>query len=149
MESPLVFDVDHDFKATGRYKYIEGGWNTGIEFGRLLPLLAEHPDFPPNKGYITAFDPLTGKTHWMREHSQHWNGGTLSTEAGLVFQGNGDGYFVAYDATNGEEFGRSTPTHLPLRRPSPMPLMASNMLPFKSAPAAPVADRWHGHAGLQ
>ena len=70
MESPLVFDVDHDFKATGRYKYIEGGWNTGIEFGRLLPLLAEHPDFPPNKGYITAFDPLTGKTHWMREHSQ-------------------------------------------------------------------------------
>ena len=39
----------------------------------------------------------------MREHSQHWNGGTLSTEAGLVFQGNGDGYFVAYDATNGEE----------------------------------------------
>ena len=103
MESPLVFDVDHDFKATGRYKYIEGGWNTGIEFGRLLPLLAEHPDFPPNKGYITAFDPLTGKTHWMREHSQHWNGGTLSTEAGLVFQGNGDGYFVAYDATNGEE----------------------------------------------
>ena len=69
----------------------------------MLPLLAEHPDFPPNKGYITAFDPLTGKTHWMREHSQHWNGGTLSTEAGLVFQGNGDGYFVAYDATNGEE----------------------------------------------
>ena len=46
MESPLVFDVDHDFKATGRYKYIEGGWNTGIEFKRLLPLLAEHPDFP-------------------------------------------------------------------------------------------------------
>ncbi|MBT7641629.1 MAG: PQQ-dependent dehydrogenase, methanol/ethanol family [Rhodobiaceae bacterium] len=103
MESPLVFDVDHDFKATGRYKYIEGGWNTGIEFGRLLPLLGEHPDMPANKGYITAFDPLTGKTHWMREHSTHWNGGTLSTEAGLVFQGNGDGYFVAYDASTGEE----------------------------------------------
>ena len=103
MESPLVFDVDHDFKATGRYKYIEGGWNTGVEFGRLLPLLAEHPDFPAAKGYITAFDPLTGKTHWMREYGTHWNGGTLSTEAGLVFQGNGDGFFVAYDAETGKE----------------------------------------------
>jgi quinohemoprotein ethanol dehydrogenase len=69
----------------------------------LLPLVAEHPDMPANKGYITAFDPLTGKTHWMREHSTHWNGGTLSTEAGLVFQGNGDGYFVAYDAETGKE----------------------------------------------
>ncbi len=103
MESPLVFDVDHDFKATGRYKYIEGGWNTGIEFGRLLSLLADHPDLPAAKGYITAFDPLTGKTHWVRQHGTHWNGGTLSTEAGLVFQGNGDGFFVAYDATTGEE----------------------------------------------
>ena len=103
MESPLVFDVDHDFKATGRYKYIEGGWNTGIEFGRLLELMGEHPDLPPAKGYITAFDPLTGKTHWVKEHGTHWNGGTLSTAAGLVFQGNGDGFVVAYDATTGEE----------------------------------------------
>ena len=103
MESPLVFDVDHDFKATGRYEYIEGGWNTGVEFGRLLPLLGEHPDLPAAKGYITAFDPLTGKTHWMREYGTHWNGGTLSTEGGLVFQGNGDGYFIAFDAKTGEE----------------------------------------------
>ena len=103
IESPLVFDVDHDFKATGKYKYIEGGWNTGIEFGRLLPLLAEHPDMPAPRGYLLAFDPISGKKHWAREHSMHWNGGTLSTESGLVFQGNGDGYFVAYDATTGEE----------------------------------------------
>ena len=146
MESPLVFDVDHDFKATGRYKYIEGGWNTGIEFGRLLSLLGEHPDFPPNKGYITAFNPLTGKTHWMREHSMHWNGGTLSTEAGLVFQGNGDGYFVAYDAENGEEVWKvNTYTPPPLHRPSPMRLTASNMSPFRSAPAVP-ADLTEGSA---
>ncbi len=103
MESPLVYDVDHDFKATGRYKYIEGGWNTGIEFGRLLEVMGNHPDLPPAKGYITAFDPLTGKTHWVKEHGTHWNGGTLSTAAGLVFQGNGDGFIVAYDATTGAE----------------------------------------------
>lgn len=103
LENPLVFDVEHDFKATGRFKYIEGGWNTGVEFGRLLELMGDHPDLPAGKGYITAFDPLTGKTHWTREHGTHWNGGTLSTAADLVFQGNGDGYFVAYDAATGEE----------------------------------------------
>ena len=103
LENPLVFDVEHDFKATGRFKYIEGGWNTGVEFGRLLEIMGEHPDLPKGKGYITAFDPLTGKTHWTREHGTHWNGGTLSTAADLVFQGNGDGYFVAYDAQNGDE----------------------------------------------
>ena len=103
LENPLVFDVEHDFKATGRFKYIEGGWNTGVEFGRLLEVMGEHPDLPKGKGYITAFDPLTGKTHWTREHGTHWNGGTLSTAADLVFQGNGDGYFVAYDAQNGDE----------------------------------------------
>ncbi len=103
LENPLVFDVEHDFKATGRFKYIEGGWNTGVEFGRIMELLGEHPDMPKGKGYITAFDPLTGKTHWTREHGTHWNGGTLSTAADLVFQGNGDGYFVAYDARNGDE----------------------------------------------
>ncbi len=103
LENPLVFDVEHDFKATGRFKYIEGGWNTGVEFGRLLEIMGEHPDLPKGKGYITAFDPITGKTHWTREHGTHWNGGTLSTAADLVFQGNGDGYFVAYDAQNGDE----------------------------------------------
>ena len=32
---------------------------------------------------------------------QAFNGGTLSTDGGLVFQGNKAGEFVAYDATTG------------------------------------------------
>jgi quinohemoprotein ethanol dehydrogenase len=102
-ESPLVFDLDHDFKANGKFKYVEGGWNTGLEFGRYLEIAGEHPTAPLPRGYLTAFDPLTGKTHWIREHASHWNGGTLSTAAGLVFQGNSGGFLVAYDATSGEE----------------------------------------------
>ena len=102
LESPLVYDLDHDFKATGRYKYIEGGWNTGLEFGRLLELLGEHPDLPAAKGFLTAFDPRTGKVQWTQQHGTHWNGGTLSTAGGLVFQGNGDGYFVGYHSQTGE-----------------------------------------------
>ena len=102
LENPFVYDVDHDFKASGRLKYVEGGWNTGIEFGRLLDLIAEHPDLPKPRGYLIAFDPLTGKTHWQYEHSTHWNGGTLSTESGLIFQGNSDGFVNAFDARTGE-----------------------------------------------
>ena len=103
IESPFVYDLDEDFKASGKFKYVEGGWNTGLEFGRLLQIMGQHPDMPAAKGYLLAFNPLTGKKHWVREHGTHWNGGTLSTASGLVFQGNGDGYVVAYDAVNGEE----------------------------------------------
>jgi quinohemoprotein ethanol dehydrogenase len=108
IENPFVYDLEHDFKAAGRFKYIEGGWNTGVEVGRLMENMAAHfsdnPDWPVlGKGYIIAFDPLTGKTHWKREHGTHWNGGTLSTAANLVFQGTGEGFLAAYDAQNGDE----------------------------------------------
>lgn len=102
LENPFIYDVDNDFKATGRLKYVEGGWNTGVEFGRLLANINENPShFPPPRGYLVAFDPLTGKAHWQYEHATHWNGGTLSTASGLIFQGNSDGYFNAYDADTG------------------------------------------------
>ena len=32
-----------------------------------------------------------------------WNGGTLATAGGLVFQGTADGQLVAYNATSGEK----------------------------------------------
>ena len=35
-----------------------------------------------------------------------WNGGTLTTGGNLVFQGTADGYFSAYDATNGARVWR-------------------------------------------
>jgi len=103
IEAPFIYDLDADFKATGSYKRVEGGWNTGIEFGRLLISAESHPGaLDPPKGYIKAFDPISGREAWAHEHGTHWNGGTLSTASGLVFQGNGDGYFTAYDARSGE-----------------------------------------------
>ena len=104
IEAPFIYDLDEDFKATGTYKRVAGGWNTGVELGRLLITAEKHPgalDAP--KGYIKAFDPITGREHWAHEFGTHWNGGTLSTAGGLVFQGNGDGYFNAYDAASGEQ----------------------------------------------
>ena len=55
------------------------------------------------KGRLVAWDPVARKAAWTVEHPLAWNGGVLSTAGGLVFQGNGEGKFVAYDATTGKK----------------------------------------------
>jgi quinohemoprotein ethanol dehydrogenase len=58
---------------------------------------------PPLKGYLLAWNPVTQKEAWRVEHSSVWNGGTLTTAGNLVFQGAGDGRFVAYAADTGRK----------------------------------------------
>jgi quinohemoprotein ethanol dehydrogenase len=53
------------------------------------------------KGALLAYDPVAQRPRWKAPRDQIWNGGTLSTAGDLVFQGTGDGYVSAYDATNG------------------------------------------------
>ena len=60
------------------------------------------PEVPIPTGSLQAFDPLTGEKRWEVNYPQHWNGGTLSTKAGLTFQGNGMGFFNAYDSSSGD-----------------------------------------------
>jgi quinohemoprotein ethanol dehydrogenase len=54
-------------------------------------------------GYLVAWNPVTQKEVWRVQHPGLWNGGTLATAGGLVFQGTADGYFEAYDAKTGKE----------------------------------------------
>jgi PQQ-dependent dehydrogenase (methanol/ethanol family) len=53
-------------------------------------------------GRLVAWDPVAQHEVWRVEHPQPLSGGTLSTAAGLVFQGRADGRFRAYRATDGE-----------------------------------------------
>ncbi len=53
-------------------------------------------------GFLVAWDPKAQEARWTVELAGYWNGGTMTTAAGLVFQGGGDGRFVAYDAETGE-----------------------------------------------
>src|SRR6185369_12418346 len=53
------------------------------------------------RGRLIAWDPVQRKPAWEAVFPIGWNGGTLATAGGLVFQGNGTGKFVAYDAANG------------------------------------------------
>jgi quinohemoprotein ethanol dehydrogenase len=58
------------------------------------------------KGALLAWDPVEQKARWSVPLDTIWNGGTLATGGGLVFQGTADGYFSAYDAALGQQLWR-------------------------------------------
>jgi quinohemoprotein ethanol dehydrogenase len=67
--------------------------------GLTMSMVKEDPQ--DGKGALLAYDPLRQKVRWMVQHPTYWNGGTMSTAGGLVFQGTADGFFSAYDALTG------------------------------------------------
>jgi alcohol dehydrogenase (cytochrome c) len=79
-------------------EYKQGEWYLGIEFrGVNMPKNEPH-------GYLSAIDPMTGKSKWKAP----WPGlpslaGTLSTAGGLVFTGAATGEFLAFDAQTGNQ----------------------------------------------
>jgi quinohemoprotein ethanol dehydrogenase len=70
------------------------GWNIAM-FANVEP-----PKSLPF-GRLVAWDPVAQEEVWRVEHVSPWNGGTLATAGGLVFQGTADGRFIAYDARDG------------------------------------------------
>ena len=53
-------------------------------------------------GELIAWDPIARKAAWRVRHDVAWNGGTLVTDGGLVFQGDASGELVAYSAAHGD-----------------------------------------------
>jgi PQQ-dependent dehydrogenase (methanol/ethanol family) len=99
----LVYLPAHDLQAwyvhDGEFEYRSGEFNLGIDLDGLVEL--SESDAPELKGHLLAWDPVAQKAIWRVQHAGLWNGGLLSTAGGLVFQGTGDGHFVAYDAASG------------------------------------------------
>jgi quinohemoprotein ethanol dehydrogenase len=60
-----------------------------------------------NHGYLIAWDPVARKERWRVEMDTLWNGGVLATAGDVVFMGNGDGWFSAYDARSGKRLWRA------------------------------------------
>ena len=54
------------------------------------------------KSALLAWDPRQQKAVWNVATPGLWNGGTMTTAGDLVFQGQADGLFNAYDARNGQ-----------------------------------------------
>lgn len=57
-------------------------------------------------GNVTAVDYDTGKIRWKVRTAQPMIGGVLATAGGLVFTGEGNGLFKAYDSSSGAELWR-------------------------------------------
>lgn len=55
------------------------------------------------QGFLLAWDPVNQREAWRVRLDSPWNGGTLATAGGLVFQGTLDGRFRAYDARTGAQ----------------------------------------------
>jgi alcohol dehydrogenase (cytochrome c) len=56
----------------------------------------------PYWGALRAIDPTTGKIKWEFKHvSPTWSG-VLSTAGGLIFSGDAEGNFIAFDAASGK-----------------------------------------------
>ena len=99
-----IQEMAFDWTTDAQFKPRPGRWNTGT-------VHASFPDDPKiraaiksaSKGYLIAWDPANAREAWRIEQKGPWNGGTLSTAGGLVFEGTIDGRFMAVDARAGRE----------------------------------------------
>jgi alcohol dehydrogenase (cytochrome c) len=66
--------------------------------GGAFAVIATEPSF----GNVTAVDYNTGKIAWQVKTPLPMMGGALTTAGGLMFTGEGDGWFRAYDAKSGK-----------------------------------------------
>jgi alcohol dehydrogenase (cytochrome c) len=55
-----------------------------------------------SEGFLTAYDMSTGKIAWQKSFPESCYSGTVTTAGGLVFVGQNNGEFQAYNAENGE-----------------------------------------------
>ncbi len=59
-------------------------------------------DARPYLGFLKAIDPTTGQVKWKFQHTSPTWSGVLSTAGGLVFSGDAEGNFIAFDAEAGK-----------------------------------------------
>lgn len=78
-------------------EYKRGAFYLGNDFQIKKPLKGDY------MGGLTAWNPVTHKQVWLDKNPLPWTGGTMSTAGGVVFEGNVQGWFNAYDAKNGKQ----------------------------------------------
>jgi quinohemoprotein ethanol dehydrogenase len=93
-----AFDVPWVFSTRPGFRYF---YDLGVPSADLARLTAGQPAVEKG-GYLRAWDVANRRLKWQVRLPGTWNGGTLTTAGGLVFQAAGDGHFNAYDAATGE-----------------------------------------------
>jgi glucose dehydrogenase/mono/diheme cytochrome c family protein len=96
----MAFGYVHDANPVTR----NGFYNLGVVLSPLPDDAAVRAAIrSSSKGMLIAWDPVAQREVWRVDRPSPWNGGTLATAGGLVFQGTGDGRFLALDARTGKE----------------------------------------------
>lgn len=72
------------------------------ETSPALRYTSSEPTNDPSWGLLSAIDLKTGKMAWQNKTEQPLLGGSLATAGGLVFMGEGNGNFNAYNSQTGE-----------------------------------------------
>jgi quinohemoprotein ethanol dehydrogenase len=72
-------------------------------YGPLPPLskLTKGLPSPMSSGFLLAWDPVSQRQLWRVATARYWNGGILSTDGGVVIQGDIAGRLNVYDAGSG------------------------------------------------
>jgi quinohemoprotein ethanol dehydrogenase len=107
MQPAGIYTPSQEFLKSGRYTRRDLFWNPGLDWNAYADtvdaiLQQTGGKLPEDRGYLKAWDPIARRTRWEIEHPAFWNGGLLTTAGNLLFQGTGDGRFVAYAADTGE-----------------------------------------------
>jgi outer membrane protein assembly factor BamB len=71
-------------------------------------------------GNITAVNYNTGKIKWQVKTPEPMIGGILATAGGLLFTGEGNGKFAAYNRRTARNCGPSAPAPVSMYRPRPI-----------------------------
>ena len=77
-------------------------WEGNGDYSDTMAVYEEVDGKPHIPGMLIAWDPVSQSEKWSVPHDVAFNGGILTTAGNLVFQGDADGVFSAYRATDGE-----------------------------------------------
>ena len=107
---PAYSPLTHDVYILGMNQLMtfttgeDPGYQPGtIRLGSSFTNVAKDP---VQNGVFAAVNVDTGKMAWSYKAKQPLIGGALATAGNLVFMGEGDGYFDAFDATSGTKLWR-------------------------------------------
>lgn len=88
------------------WKYNKSGFGTGVGWNLSIGSVKSRPTIKDEKarniGKLIAWDPIKQKEVWSVEQNNTWNGGLLTTNSNIVFQGTADGRITAYSGSTGK-----------------------------------------------
>jgi len=96
IERGAIFN-DRGVKRDGWKRMPDNAYDFAVSFNFTTKI----EDPLHNTSWLLAVDPRTGRQAWKIPTPNHFNGGLMATAGRLVFQGQHDGLFNAYDAADG------------------------------------------------